>query len=138
MGNKHRPKVQQVPSTVSQKLKFSFEYYDNSSDKYCLSCWTRDQIRKSLLRIQDICTKTFLELRRDSAQYHFYETEWHKTIKPLGFPNPALKALPSFHFSLLGVNGQKARVFGAYGNDTFYIVWFDLNHEILPVALKHT
>jgi len=122
----------------NKKLKFSFEFYDKSSADYCLSGWNQKQIRDALLRLQDINTKTYNDLSRDRGIYHFGEVIWERTTKKLGFPNLALNNLPAFHFALLGVNGQKARVFGALSSDTFYIVWFDLNHEIWPVALKHT
>lgn len=121
-----------------EKLKFSFEYYDNNSDDYCLSTWNREELKGTLSRLQDICTKSFHELKQQRYVYHFGEVVWERTIKPQGFPNEAVNNLPAFHFALLGVNGQKARVYGAYSSGTFYIVWFDINHEIWPTPLKNT
>ncbi|KKT42649.1 MAG: hypothetical protein UW64_C0016G0011 [Microgenomates group bacterium GW2011_GWC1_44_37] len=121
-----------------EKLRFSFEYYDKESEDYCLSNWNQKQIRDTLLRLQDINTKTFNDLNRERSTYHFGEVMWEKTIKKAGFPCKALNDLSAFHFALLGVNGQLARVYGAYSTGTFYVVWFDLNHQIWPVELKHT
>lgn len=125
--------------SAREKLRFSFEYYDTTdNNKYCLSCANQKQIKEALFRLQNICTKSFLELNSERRVYHFYETDWSHTTKPLGFPNPSVNQLSPFHFSLINVNDQMARIFGAYSKGTFYIVWVDLYHEILPVGLKHT
>lgn len=123
---------------INKKLCFSFEYYDTSNERFCISKWAQKQIKASLFRLKDISTKTFNEMRRDERVYHFGEVIWEKTIFPKGFPNQTANALPAFHFSLLGVNNQLARVYGAYAPGIFYIVWFDLNHEIWPTPLKNT
>lgn len=138
MANKANTQQTLPIPTNNPKINFSFEYYDKQSTKYCISCWTAKQIRDSLLQLQDICTKSFNDLTRESRVYHFQEVIWEKTIEKGGFPNPAIKNLPAFHFALIGVNNQLARVYGVYSRGTFYIVWFDLNHTIWPVALKHT
>lgn len=138
MGN--RRKDVQKPSSlpVNEKIKFSFEYYDKSSNDYCLSCWGQEYVRSALLRLQEVCTKSFNDLNRERKVYHFREVVWEKTIKKTGFPDSKVNQLSAFHFALLGINNQKARVYGAFSAGTFYIVWFDLNHEIWPVDLKHT
>lgn len=140
MGRKNNKYVQSLPTSLSatEKLRFSFEYYDKNSDEYCLSSWQQKDIRVALLRLQDICTKSYNDLARERKVYHFYEVIWEKTIKKTGFPDKRLENLSAFHIGLLGINNQKARVFGAYSSGTFYIVWFDFNHTIWPVELKHT
>ena len=139
MGNKHKKDVRlQSSLPANEKMRFSLEYYDKSSSNYCLSCWGQEQIRKALLRLRDICAKSFNDLSRERRVYHFGEVIWEKTTKKLGFPNNRVNQLPAFHFALLGINNQKARVYGAYSTGIFYIVWFDFNHEIWPVELKHT
>lgn len=122
----------------NKKITFSFEYYDTSCDDYCLSGFTKEQVKKSITRLQDISSKTFNEMQRCRNVYHFYEVIWEQTTKKKGFPNPKANELSAFHFALLGVNQQLARVYGAYSSGVFYLVWFDLNHEIWPTALKHT
>lgn len=139
MGNKHKKDVQlQSSLPTNEKIRFSFEYYDKYSSDYCLSCWGREQIRNALLRLRDICTKSFNDLSRERRVYHFGEVIWEKTTKKSGFPDSKVNQLPAFHFILHGINNQRARVYGAYYAGTFYIVWFDFNHEIWPVELKHT
>lgn len=139
MGKKHNdiPITVHVPSN-SFKLRFSFEYYDKTSNEYCLSCWDQQQIRNTLLQLQDICTKSFKDLLNESRVRHFSQVDWKQTTKKDGFPDKRVNNLPAFHFALLGVNKQLARVFGAYSEGTFYIVWFDLNHDIWPSPLKNT
>lgn len=126
------------PALPASKLQFSFEFYDTDRPEYCLSSWSQEQIRGTLVRLKDLSTKTLKEIVAQRKTYHFYETIWERTIEPQGFSDPRIKELDPFHFALLGVNGQKARVYGALANDTFYVVWFDLEHAIWPTFKKHT
>jgi len=121
---------------ADEKIKFSFEFYD-SSGKYCLSNWSKDEVKKSLERLKEVNSKSFNDLARQRSTYHFYQTDWSKCTENC-FPDSRANALPSFHFSIVGVNNQKARVFGAYQAGIFYIVWFDLEHKIWPTEKKRT
>jgi hypothetical protein len=126
------------PNLSQDKIRFSFEFYDTDRNDYCLSAWEQNQIRETLGRLKQVNTKSFQELNKDRRVMHFGEVDWGKTTEHRGFNNPTLALLPPFHFALLGVNGQKARVFGAYAGGVFYIVWFDLEHVIWPSFLKNT
>lgn len=128
----------ETPKLPLLKLNFSFEYYATLDDKYCLSKFSSIQIKTAMSKLKEISAMTFEELQRNRAVLHFGAVVWEKTIKPDGFGINALKSIEAFHFALLGVNGQLCRVFGAYYQGTFYIVWFDLNHEIWPTKLKNT
>ena len=125
-----------IPS--NSQLSFSFEFYDTTDDAYCLSKFSSDQVKLSMKRLKEVSAKTFNEMQRQKAVLHFGEVIWSKTIKPNGFEQPALEGLEPFHFALLGVNGQLTRVFGAYGSNVFYVVWFDLEHKIWPSKLRNT
>ena len=125
-------------TTPPPQVKFSFEFYDTVSDEYCLSKFTNDQVKIAMQRLKDVSGKTFNELKAQSKVYHFNPVIWEKTIKPEGFGQPKLEGLEPFHFALLNVNGQKTRVYGAYGTGIFYIVWFDLDHLIWPTPLRNT
>ncbi len=120
-----------------EKIRFSFEHYDAGHPEYCLSNWEKEKILLTLERLKDINTKNLLELQ-SQYPYRFHEVDWSKTIHKAGFTNPVINSLPSFQFALIGVNGQLARVFGAYTEGVFYLVWFDLEHKIWPSPLKHT
>lgn len=123
--------------TADDKLKFSFEYYD-CSGKYCISDWSQEKIKKTLVRLKDVNTKSFSELSRQRGVYHFGEVDWSATIEKRGFPDKKVNNLSPFHFALLGVNNQLTRVFGAYSTGVFYIVWFDLEHKIWPTEKRNT
>ena len=138
MGKKNKPTVKSTDLSKIEKLTFSFEFYDKTSTEFCLSTWTQSDIERALHRLQDISTKTFNEMLQSRKIYHFSEVSWEKTTKTDGFPDNGVKDLPAFHFALLGINNQKARVFGAYSTGVFYIVWFDLDHRIWPSILKNT
>jgi hypothetical protein len=136
MAKRHR-NSSQLPLTElpeNRKITFSFEYYDSTRDDYCISGWSREQIRRTLNCLKDINSKSFNQLRRENRVYHFGEVNWENTVEKSGFSNPAVNKMSAFHFSLVGVNNQLARAFGAYYAGTFYIVWFDLNHKIWPVG----
>ncbi len=122
----------------NKRLSFSFEYYEPRHEKYCLSDWNKEQTAKTLERLKDISTKTFNDMLRDKRVYHFGEVIWERTIHKTGFDNVSAKRLPAFHIALLGVNRQLARVYGAYSQGVFYVVWFDLKHKIWPTALRNT
>ncbi len=130
----------QIPAPIlsQDKIRFSFEFYDTDRTDYCFSTWEQDKIRATIVRLKHVNTKSFQDLHRDRRVMHFSEVDWGKTTEPGGFNNPALALLPAFHFALLNVNGQKARVFGAYAGGVFFIVWFDLEHVIWPSFLRNT
>ena len=127
-------------SIAIPNLSFSFEYYDHTDDSlFCLSDWAKDDIKYTLKRLKEMCSKPIIEMIGKKT-YHFYPTNWNSTEFKNGFPPPmeALNALEPFHFAIVGLNEQKARVFGALSGSTFYIAWFDYDHDIIPVTLKHT
>lgn len=140
MAKKQTSKLTPSKESTSPKenFRFSFEFYDTTSSEFCLSTWKDSDIKRTLSCLQDICRKSFFDLKAESRVYHFHEVEWKGSAKPDGFPTEALNDLDPYQFSLVGVNQQKARVFGAYALGTFYIVWFDLNHQITPSFLKNT
>lgn len=139
MGAKNKIHYTVAKSEVSRNLnlKFSFEFYDGSHE-FCLSNWSKGQIAEALSRLKEICCMSFQEIRSAGRVFHFHSVLWEETTQKNGFPNKKANTLEAFQFALLGVNGQKARVFGAYADNTFYIVWFDLEHEIWPSFKKHT
>lgn len=115
-------------------LRFSFEFYDTGDARYCLSRFDRDQVRQALGRLKEINKSTLQELRDQSRVYHFHEVRWEDTAEKKGFPEEVPDHLHPFQFALIGINNQRARVFGglAAATLTFYIVWFDLNHKVWP------
>lgn len=135
MGKKKpvQPEVKQ-----DLQIKFSFEFYDTNNDEYCLSQFSAEQVKLTMQRLKEMNAKTFNELMQQRKVLHFGEVYWEKTIKPSGFEQVGLDTLDPFHFALLGVNGQLARVYGAYAAGIFYVVWFDLNHAIWPTPLRNT
>ena len=137
MGKKTKNFTPSLPS--DEGLRFSFQYYDTRQQDYCISSWSEEQILKALGRLKDISSKSFDQLKQGGRVYSFGSVNWARTIKPNGFPDAKANNVGEpFHFALIGVNNQLARVFGAYQKGVFYIVWFDINHDILPTPLKYT
>lgn len=139
MGNKKKAQksIPQPQFPEGKNLKFSFEYYDTKNSRYCLSNFTKKQILRTMTCLKDICTKTYNDLRTGTKTYRFHSVDWTKTTENK-FPYTKINQLEAFQFGLVGVNQQKARVFGAYNGNIFYIVWFDLEHNIWPSFKKHT
>jgi len=78
-----------------ENIKFSFEYYDIETDKYCISCWSKKQIKEALKRLKEINAKSFNELHcRQGRVLHFGEVDWKQTAEPNGFPDKRARALP--------------------------------------------
>ena len=139
MGKKKIHRNESISSSEplnKQKLKFSFEFYDGN--KYCLSSWGEQDVKNTLLRLQEINKISFNDLLQRSKIFHFHEIYWSQTNEKNGFSNSEINVLSPFQFSILGVNNQKARVYGAYAEGVFYIVWFDYDHKITPSYKKHT
>lgn len=126
-----------VPQLPPRLINFSFQYYDLSREDYCLSYWTQEQIRETFTRLREISALTYAEFFQQRSVYHFHSVDWSKTTEKAGFARE-LGDLEAFQFALLSVNGQLARVFGAFYDGTFYVVWFDLDHRIWPSEKRHT
>lgn len=137
MGKNNKVYVPE-PKPIKEKVKLSFEFYDTSCIDYCISEWEKTEILKALGRLKDINNKTYSDLTQGSKTYHFHQVSWEETTKKQGFPDPRVNSLDPYQIALVGINGGKARVFGAYANNIFYIVWFDYNHKIWPSYKKHT
>jgi len=120
---------------IDQKITFSFEFYDIVC-KYCISQWGQNKTLETLKRLREINRKTVKELFHDKRVYHFHPVDWSETIEKKGFPEENANKLEAYQFSLLGINNQKAGVYGAVSRNIFYIVWFDLEHAIWPTFKK--
>lgn len=111
------------------KLRFSFLLYENHS-KYCLSSFSQADVRRTLNWLKVLCNLSFDDLKSDRRKYKFNEIFWHRTNEPNGFSDKSLKDNEVYELVLFNVNNRRARLFGIpYGN-TYYIVWFDYNHEV--------
>lgn len=124
------------PQIPDNKIRFSFEYYDGS--KYCLSEWEKKDIAASLKRLGEVNQKTYNDMKKQSAVHNFHPVDWAQTKERNGFRDKRVNNLDPYQFSLLGINNQKARVFGGLGSNIFYIVWFDFDHKIYPSFKKNT
>ena len=138
-----RPNKAPLPTgeskTLNRELLFSFKYYDETnSQQFCLSKFSSDQVRIAMERLREVSAKTLNDVRQQRQFFHFHEVDWAQTTIKDGFGNRELQQLQSFQFSLANVNEQKTRVYGAMSETTFYVVWFDLNHQIWPSFKKHT
>lgn len=128
-----------IPNPAApQKITFSFEYYDNSENrKYCLSKWPEADLKLTMTRLKEVSELTHNEMCQRKHSLHFHPVNWSSCTES-GFTTPVPAEMEPYQFSLVGINYSKARVFGAYYRNVFYVVWFDLEHKIWPTALKNT
>lgn len=140
--NKKRPEpAKGIISVLPRRrslVQFSFLHYDLERTEYCFSLGEIHDIRRSLEVFKDYNGKTWIELLRDRSTLHLHEVDWSATKEPKGFQNQAIEEAAAFQFALIGVNNQKARVFGIFEDPVFYIVWIDWNHQIQPSKKKNT
>lgn len=137
MVKNKRFEIPQPSINKNDKLTFSFEFYDNNG-KYCLSKFKQGDVPLVLERLKQLNEKTINEILRDKNVLHFHEVYWERTTEKKGFPSSTVNSFNPFQFSLNGINNQKARIYGALTSTIFYIVWFDLEHQIWPSIKKHT
>ena len=137
MAQKNKDLKIPAPPQTPQKLAFSFQFYDDRDEsKYCLSAWEQTEIKMALKRLKEISALNHNEMQQRSRVLHFHAVDWSQASETK-FPNGA-PSKEAYQFSLQGINGQKARVFGAYYQGVFHIVWFDREHSVWPTELKNT
>jgi hypothetical protein len=116
----------EIPNVV-----FSFRYYDTTKEsKWCMSCWDNKYIKPALAAFKEINNNKRTTLKGHS--WHFHPVDWKSTIYKNGFSDTLLKNMEAWQVALPSVNTTLTRIFGVVQNNIFYIVWFDLNHEICP------
>lgn len=112
------------------EIVFSFRYYDTNSenDKWCMSCWNKNEIKTALKQLKEINQNKRTTLK--GRAWHFHPVIWKETIYPKGFTNSLLGEMEAWQIALPSVKQSLTRVFGVVAKNIFYIVWFDLNHDI--------
>lgn len=112
-------------------LKISFQFYADHP-KYCLSEWPKETLRPALRELKSLCLKHPSELVPTTGnQQAFHPVFWPSSNEPKGFQIAELENEDVFSVGLRSLNHNAARIFGIFLTDTFYIVWFDFNHDVV-------
>ena len=108
---------------------FSFSYYDEKHRHYSArSVATCNDFCLLFKHLRMYSTMTWGQI--EAGKHHAHEVEWSKSKQPTGFSGSLAipKTYPPYQFVAYG----KARIVGFHKNKVFYIVWFDVNHQIFP------
>lgn len=116
---------------VDAKLRFSFEFFDNSDPELCPAIFRENYTHTLMQRFKDLSTwtvKAFTGPCHRSMRNH--QHDWAKTSRPRGFQhlNEYFRAYPGWQFQLS--SNEHGRVHGILMGDTFYVIWLDQDHKL--------
>ncbi len=112
-------------------LVFSWKYYDSSLDNFHLEHKSLPYVLELLDQLKILSEKTLFEAKEagDALRFHRIDFKTHNVSeKTLDIKNEGLMADENaYQFQLSKRNG---RVIGFMLNNTFYIRWFDPEHNL--------
>jgi hypothetical protein len=120
-------------SRLHEPLTLSFKHYDTKTNRFCLSECERQQLRDVADALRQLTTLTFQQVLQQGgrgenkvglAYTPYLDSSLNKVTRP---------ATISPDITIAGIRAsQGGRVFGAYINHVFYVLWFDRGHDIVP------
>jgi len=121
------------PSTVHEKVRVSFEYYDIGG-KYCLSKLTKEQAVCYLKALKKLTERTWQQLLEGKSKTPGEGSGLNCTYyEKSALRNPDL--WPKFSqdiTKLVGVRAdERRRLFGVRVDHVFFVIWFDESHSIV-------
>jgi hypothetical protein len=127
-----QPREVATTKTINTPVSLSYRYFA-AGGSYCLSHCTKNDVRASMDCFRMLTTKSWAEVLQSGGKHGAkaglgYTPYEDHAIKGARRP-PEL----SPDVGIVGVRAtQKMRIFGAYMNHVFYIIWFDPDHGIVP------
>jgi hypothetical protein len=114
----------------SDLIKFSFKYLAYS-DKFSLNKADNNYIIKLMERLKNVSSIAISDFRNNKSKaLRAHMHDWRRTTEKDGFNclNDQLKQCEAWQFQLS--SNEHGRVHGILLDETFYIVWFDLDHAL--------
>jgi hypothetical protein len=112
-------------------LRFSFKYFDGTDEELCPSAFPTGYTRTLMERLRDLSSWTVSRFqgKYDKALRN-HTHDWPRTTRPDGFANlnEQLQAYPAWQFQLS--SNQHGRVHGFIIDNTFYVIWLDVDHKL--------
>jgi len=123
---------QQAEQKATELINFSFKYLDNQHHKFTYGSHNGGYFVEVINRIKEICKLTKLELLANrSAALRAHPITWNSTSEErFGFPKEDEIVDTPYQFSI--ASNEHGRVHGFFIYNTFYVVWFDKNHQLYP------
>jgi hypothetical protein len=117
---------------ASGTIRFSFKHIDLvTNPKFALDRCRGGYLLKLLERLRDLCLLKDIEFRTSrSSSINSHQIDWSTTSEPDGFTtlNQQLREVPAWQFEI--TRNEHGRVHGFLLEDTFFVVWFDPDHEL--------
>ncbi|MDD2790931.1 MAG: hypothetical protein PHU40_09745 [Sulfurimonas sp.] len=120
-------------------LVFSFKYFDESNDKFHIEHKTVPYVVDMVKQLQTISRMTLSEIRKagDALRFHSIDFKSPKVSEDtLDIKDPSIMADScSYQFQ---ISKRRGRIIGFILNNTFYIKWFDPEHNLYPMSFGIT
>lgn len=113
----------QPPRAIDEPAALSFKWYEEGG-RFCLSKCGRIEIKQAMACLRKLTTLPLSEIGRGGLNYKPYPDHAIRGARrPAGID-------PGLTIGAVRVSG-KFRLFGVFGANIFYVLWFDRNHEIV-------
>lgn len=134
---KHRDDSQKVSKenvAGHGKVKFSFLFFEqNEKFDYPPKNDALAYLKKLFEQLKVISNLTVEEFcSKKHANLHIHPINWEETSEPEGYQSlpDHLQNCQPWQFSITA--NKHGRVHGFFINETFYIVWIDVDHALYP------
>lgn len=135
-----KPKIAPTPLNIkttpipNDLLKFTFKYYQHTSDKFHVKEREPIYFLSLLERLKDVCFMTSDAFKNNGSKVlRAHPIEWSKTTEEDGFNcfNNQLKDFASSHAYQFSISAnENGRIHGFLLDDLFCIVWLDPDHKL--------
>jgi hypothetical protein len=141
VGNITPSKPQPADSRLVQPTKpiefpvsVSFRYC-RPGEKYCLSGHGRDEVKAAMNCLRKLTTLAWRDVLAQGGRGGNKTGLGHTIYGDHQLKHVSRPAALSQEVKISALRAsQKSRIFGAYRNQVYYLLWFDRNHEIVPAG----
>ena len=118
---------------VRKPVSLSFKHTE-PGEIYCLSHCDADEVREAIGCLRQLCTLEWIQVLQTAGKgdkkaglgYTRYDDDALRNVGRPGWLSEDVK--------ISGIRAsRKMRIFGVYIDHIFYVLWFDRNHDIIPV-----
>jgi hypothetical protein len=119
------------PKPISRPVRLSYEYVVPGKE-FCLSHCGKDDIRETADCLRQLTTLTWQQVLQSGGKPGNKQGLGYTPYKDSALRHVQRPARLDPEIQIAGIRAsQKMRVFGAYLDHVFYLLWFDPNHEIV-------
>lgn len=122
-----------APKQINTPVTLSFEHVQPGA-KHCLSLCLKDELKDISDCLRQLTTLTWQMILEQGGKGPGHK----KGLAYTNYPDRVLRTVtrPTRLSPEVGIGAVRAsrgsRVFGAYKDHVFYVLWFDRTHEIVP------